>query len=59
LNGVGVKIAMKPVCIIGQNLPSPKDPISPDEVTCVVYEIPCDNCEFVYVGQTKRDLTPG
>jgi len=56
LNGVSVKVAMKPVCTIGQYLPSPKDPISSDEVTCIVYEVPYDNCEFVYVGQTKCDL---
>ena len=56
LNEVGVKVAMKPIQTIGQYLPSPKDPITTDEITCVVYEVPCKDCDFVYVGQTKRDL---
>ena len=56
LNEVGVKVAMKPIRTIGQYLPSPEDPITTDEITCVVYEVPCKDCDFVYVGQTKRDL---
>ena len=47
---------MKPIRIIGQYLPSPKDPITSVEITCVVYEVLCKNYDFVYVGQTKRDL---
>ena len=47
---------MKPIRTIGQYLPSPKDPITTDEITCVVYEVPCKDCDFVYVGLTKRDL---
>ena len=56
LNEVGVEVAMKPNRTIGQYLPSPKDPITTDEISCVVYEVPCKGCDFVYVGQTKRDL---
>ena len=47
---------MKPVRTIGRSIPSSKDPISPDEIKCLVYEIPCKDCEFVYIGQTKRNL---
>ena len=47
---------MKPIRTIGQYLPSPKDPIATDEITCIVYEVPCKDCDFVYVGLTKRDL---
>ena len=56
LSKVGVKVAMKPVCTIGHSIPSSKDPISPDEINCLVYEISCNGCEFVYIGQTKRNL---
>ena len=45
-----------PLFVVGQYLPSPKNPITTDEITCVVYEVPCKDCDFVYVGQTKRDL---
>ena len=47
---------MKPVRTIGYSIPSPKDPIFSDEINCLVYEVPCDDCEFVYIGQTKRNL---
>ena len=47
---------MKPVKTIGNILTSPKDPIAEHEKSRLVYKIPCADCEFVYVGQTKRDL---
>ena len=47
---------MKPICTIGHGIPSPKDPISSNEINCLVYENPCNNCGFVYIGQTKRNL---
>ena len=59
INEVGVKVAMKPIRTIGQYLPSPKDPITTNEITCVVYEVPCKDCDFVYVGQTKQYLNSG
>jgi len=27
-----------------------------EEKSCIVYQVPCSDCEFVYIGQTKRDL---
>ena len=56
LNEIGVKVAMKPIWTIGQYLPSPKDLITTEEITCIVYKVPYEECDFVYVGQTKRDL---
>ena len=47
---------MRPVRIIGQILPSPKDPHNSEEKSCIVYQVPCSDCNFVYIGQTKRDL---
>ena len=47
---------MKPIGTIGQYLPSPENPITTNEITCIVYEVPCKDCDFVYVGQIKRDL---
>ena len=56
LNEARVKVAMKPVKTIGNILTSPKDPIAEHEKSRLIYKIPCADCEFVYVGQTKRDL---
>ena len=41
---------------IGNILTSPKDPIAELEKSRLVYKIPCADCEFVIVDQTKRDL---
>ena len=52
LNSVGVKVALKP-------LPTFllfKDSIITSEKSCLTYKTPCNNCEFSYIGQTKRDL---
>ena len=53
-----MKVAIKPVKTIGNILTSPKDPIEELKKSQLVYKIPCADCEceFVYVGQTKRDL---
>ena len=56
LDKVAVKVAMKPVKTIGNILTSTKDPIAEHGKSRLVYKIPCADCEFVYVGQTKRDL---
>ena len=56
LNEAGVKVATRPVKTICNILTSPKDPIAEHEKSRLVDKIPCADCEFVYVGQTKRDL---
>ena len=38
---------MKPIRTINQYLPSPKDPITTDEITYVVYKVPYKDCDFV------------
>ena len=56
LNEAGVGVAMRPVKTIRHILPSPKDPYTTEDKTCVVYQIPCSDCDYVYIGQTKRGL---
>ena len=41
---------------LGKSLPSPKDPFDVNEITGIIYQVPCHDCPFVYIGQTKRDL---
>ena len=52
----GVQVAFKPFLTTGRFLPSLKDEINHNEKSNLVYEVPCQNCPFVYIGQTKRDL---
>ena len=47
---------MRPVKTIRHILPSPKDPYTTEDKSCVVYQIPCSDCDYVYIGQTKRGL---
>ena len=56
LNEAGVKVGMKPYLTIKKLLPSLKDPLDNCEKSCLVYLVPCHDCDFVYIGQTKRDL---
>ena len=56
LNEAGVKVAMKPIHTIGRILPSPKDQLTLEEKSCLVYQVPCFDCDFVYIGQIKRNL---
>ena len=51
-----MKVATKSVKTIGNILTSPKHPIAEHEKSRLVCNIPCADCEFVYVEQTKRDL---
>ena len=44
---------MKPIYTIGRILPSPKVPLTLEEKSCLVYQVPCFDCDFVYIGQTK------
>ena len=53
LNEAGVNVAMRSVHIIRHVLPLPKDPYTSEDIGCIIYEIPCLDCNFVYIGQTK------
>ena len=53
LNDVGVKVAMRPFVTIEKSFPSPKDPLDINEITGIIYQVPCHDCPFVYIGQTK------
>ena len=41
---------------IGRILPLPKDSLTLEEKSCLVYQVPCFDCDFVYIEQTKWDL---
>ena len=56
LANVGVKVAIKPHLTIKKLLPSLKGPLDNSEKSCLVYQVLCRDCSFVFIGQTKRDL---
>ena len=49
---------MRPFATIGKSLPSPKDPLDVNEKRGIIQQVPCHDCPFVYIGQTKRNLQP-
>ena len=51
-----VQVAFKPFLTTGGLLPSLKDEINHNKKSSLVYEVPCQNCAFVYIEQTKRDF---
>ena len=48
--------AMRPFITIGKSLSFPKNPLDVNEITGIIYQVPCHDCPFVYMGQTLRDL---
>ena len=56
LGDYGIKTAVKPLCTLRQSLSKPKDTIPLNKRTGVVYQIPCGECEAVYIGETRRSL---
>ena len=53
---VGIKVSFKPYKTLKHFLPNPKDKIPVNQKTGLVYQIPCLNCNKVYIGETKRTL---
>ena len=49
-------LTTRPPPCVGKSLLSPNDPLDVNEITGIIYQIPCYVCTFVYTGQTKRDL---
>ncbi|XP_072017236.1 uncharacterized protein [Amphiura filiformis] len=52
-----IATAFKPHSTLRKSLVHPKDKREPTETTGCVYEIGCNNCDFVYVGETGRLLS--
>ena len=42
--------------IIGGIPSTSKKPLTLEKKCCLVYQIPCFDCDFAYIGQTKCDL---
>ena len=55
IKSVNLKLITKPHRTIRQTLVNVKNRV-PEEKTGVVYEVPCCDCDHVYVGETGRTL---
>ena len=52
-----VKTVLKPCNTIGKKLAPHKDSVDPDMRQGAVYQIPCHDCDFSYIGETKRSFS--
>ena len=52
----GVATVVKPQTTLRQVLVHPKDKVDKRKKAGVVYKIPCNQCEKVYIGETGRQL---
>ena len=51
-----IRVATKPLKTLQRMFPSPKHQIPPEQRTNVVYNIPCSDCPWSYVGETGRSF---
>jgi len=56
LNDYGIKVCFKPYTTIKNVLDKSKDKINPLKRKGAIYEIPCADCQQVYVGETGRSF---
>ena len=52
-----IRTTFQPCYTLKQHLVKPKDPVSPEKKSNVLYSVPCKSCSAVYVGQTSRQLS--
>ena len=53
---VDIEVALKPHRMLSSVFRKPKDRILESEKSGLVYEIPCRDCDAIYVGETGRSL---
>ena len=53
----GIEVAFKPCKTLSNIFPKPKDKIDFSQNSGLVYEIPCRDCDSVYIGETGRSIS--
>ena len=51
-----IRLGNKPPATLRQILSHPKDKNIPITESCVIYELPCQDCENKYIGETSNNL---
>ena len=54
LSNHNVKTVLKPCNTIGKKLANHKDSVDPNMRRGAVYQIPCHDCDFSHIGETKH-----
>ena len=57
LHNTHVKTVLKPCNTIGKKLANHKDSVDPNMRRGAVYQIPCHDCDFSYIGETKHSFS--
>ena len=52
----GIKTYHKPMNTLRQHLVHPKDPTQKEKKAGVIYEVKCETCSRLYIGETARTL---
>ena len=53
----GIRTVFRSDTTLRKQLVRPKDPVPFDRKDSVIYKIPCDECDKVYIGETKRPVS--
>ena len=56
LNSHNFKVAQKPFQTLRHIFAKSKDPVTKEQQTDAIYSIPCNDCDNMYIGQTKHWL---
>lgn len=51
-----IQLTHRPIVTTQSMLRPVKDPVPPSQKSCVIYSIPCSECQQVYVGMTRNQL---
>ena len=54
-NELDIKVVLKPYNTIANYVPSPNNLVK-EELSGLIYQVPCAKCNLIYIGQTKRSL---
>ena len=57
LSAFNIKSAAKPTTTLRDILSKPKDIVQQDQRTGIIYKIPCDDCNVVYIGERGRSFS--
>ena len=55
LNKLNIKVALKPLYAITNFVPFPKDSVKKEELSGLIYQVPCADCNLIYSILVERN----